>query len=234
MSILCIICARGGSKGIKNKALVNFRGKPLIFYTIKQALKAKIFEEVIVSTDSLKIQKIAKTYGAKSWFLRPKNISSDNASKLLAISHAFKEAEQYFKKKFDICFDLDLTSPLRNIDDIKKALKKFKKGNFNNLFSVTEAKKKPYFNMVEKNKNTYSLSKKSKKNIFSRQKTPKVFELNASLYIFSRRFLLKKNKLFNKYSSVYVMPRERSIDIDDYLDLKLARYLFKNDKKLSK
>ena len=75
MSILCIICARGGSKGIKNKALVNFRGKPLIFYTIKQALKAKIFEEVIVSTDSLKIQKIAKTYGAKSWFLRPKNIS---------------------------------------------------------------------------------------------------------------------------------------------------------------
>ena len=88
--------------------------------------------------------------------------------------------------------------------------------------------------MVEKNKNTYSLSKKQKKNIFSRQKTPKVFELNASLYIFSRRFLLKKNKLFNKHSSVYVMPRERSIDIDDYLDLKLARYLFKNDKKLSK
>ena len=234
MSILCIICARSGSKGIKNKALVNFRGKPLIFYTIKQALNAKIFEEVIVSTDSLKIQKIARSYGAKSWFLRPKNISGENSSKLLAIRHAFKEAELYFKRKFKICFDLDLTSPLRNTDDIKKALKKFKKGNFNNLFSVTEAKKNPYFNMVEKNKNTYSLSKKSKKNIFSRQKTPKVFELNASLYIFSRKFLLKKDKLFNKYSSIFIMPRERSIDIDDYLDLKLAKYLFKNDKKLFK
>ena len=126
MSILCIICARGGSKGIKNKALVNFRGKPLIFYTIKQALNAKIFKEVIVSTDSLKIQKIAKLTAQKVG-LRPKNISSDNSSKLLAISHAFKEAEQYFKRKFEICFDLDLTSPLRNIDDIKKALKKFKK-----------------------------------------------------------------------------------------------------------
>ena len=68
MSILCIICARGGSKGIKNKALVNFRGKPLIFYTIKQALNAKIFKGVIVSTDSLKIQKIAKSYGAKVGF----------------------------------------------------------------------------------------------------------------------------------------------------------------------
>ena len=170
MSILCIICARGGSKGIKNKALVNFRGKPLIFYTIKQALNAKIFKEVIVSTDSLKIQKIAKSYGAKSWFLRPKNISGENSPKLLAIRHAFKQAELYFKRKFEICFDLDLTSPLRNIDDIKKALKKFKKGNFNNLFSVTEAKKNPYFNMVEKNKNTYSLSKKSKKNIFQDKK----------------------------------------------------------------
>ena len=152
MSILCVICARGGSTGIKNKALVKINGKPLISYTIKQAFKAKIFDEVIVTTDSLKIQKIAKFYGAKSWFLRPKNISKGNSSKLLAIRHAFIEAERYFKKKFNICFDLDLTSPLRNIEDIKNALNKFKKGNFNNMFSVTEAKKNPYFNMVEKRK----------------------------------------------------------------------------------
>ena len=98
MSILCVICARGGSTGIKNKALVKINGKPLISYTIKQAFKAKIFDEVIVTTDSLKIQKIAKFYGAKSWFLRPKNISKGNSSKLLAIRHAFIEAERYFKK----------------------------------------------------------------------------------------------------------------------------------------
>ena len=187
MSILCIICARKGSKEIKNKALKLVKKKPLIYFTIKQALRSKIFDEVVVSTDSAKIQKVAKSFGAKSWFLRPKSLSKDNSSKLLAIKHALQESEFFFKKKFDICFDLDLTSPLRNLDDIKKALKKFKKGNFNNLFSVTEAKKNPYFNMVEKNKNTYSLSKKSKKNIFSRQKTPKVFELNASIYIFSRK-----------------------------------------------
>ena len=98
MSILCIICARGGSKGIKNKALVNFRFKPLIFHTIKQALKAKIFEEVHVSTDLCKNTKNCENLRRKSWFLRPKNISSDNSSKLLAISHAFKEAEQHFEK----------------------------------------------------------------------------------------------------------------------------------------
>ena len=223
MSILCTICARGGSKGIKNKALVNFKGKPLIFYTIKQALNAKIFKEVIVSTDSLKIQKIAQSYGAKSWFLRPKNISGDNSSKLLAIRHAFIEAELFFKRKFDICFDLDLTSPLRKIKDIKKALKIFNNEKANNLFSVTNSKKNPYFNMVEKKNNTYVLSKKTSRVYFSRQKLPKVFEMNASIYIFKRDFFKKNSSIFNSKTSVYIMPRERSIDIDDKLDLKIVR-----------
>ena len=98
MSILCIICARKGSKGIKNKALKLIKNKPLISYTIKQALRSKIFDEVVVSTDSKKIQKIALNFGAKSWFLRPKKLSKDNSSKLLAIKHAFKESEKFLKK----------------------------------------------------------------------------------------------------------------------------------------
>ena len=163
MSILCIICARKGSKGIKNKALKLIKNKPLIYFTIKQALRSKIFDEVVVSTDSKKIQKIALNFGAKSWFLRPKKLSKDNSSKLLAIKHAFKESEKFFKKKFNICFDLDLTSPLRNIRDIKKALKIFNYEKANNLFSVTNSKKNPYFNMVEKKNNTYVLSKKPPK-----------------------------------------------------------------------
>ena len=227
MSNLCVICARGGSQGIKNKALVKIKGKPLISYTIKQAIKSRIFSEVIVSTDSIKIQKVAKFYGAKSWFLRPKNISSKNSSKLLAIRHAFLESEKFFKKKFDICFDLDVTSPLRTLSDINKAYKKFKNGKYSNLFSVCEAKKNPYFNLVEKRKNTYVISKKTNKMFFSRQKLPKVYEMNASIYIFNRNFLLKKSKLIGKSTSIFLMPRERSIDIDDKFDLNLVRYLLK-------
>tara|TARA_B100001057_G_scaffold492224_2_gene584164 strand:+ start:8885 stop:9589 length:705 start_codon:yes stop_codon:yes gene_type:complete len=234
MSILCVICARGGSKGIKNKALAKINRKPLISYTVIQALKSKIFKEVVVSTDSLKIQKLAKNYGAKSWFLRPKNISESNSSKLLAIRHALLESERYFKKRFDICIDLDLTSPLRNIIDIKNALKKFKQGNYKNLFSVTEAKKNPYFNMVEKKNNTYKLSKRSNKTFLSRQKLPKVYEMNASIYIFSRDFLINKSKLFTDKTTIFYMPRERSIDIDDNFDLNLVKYLIKNEKKKSK
>ena len=159
MSVLCIICARGGSVGIKNKALIKINGKPLISFTIQQAIKSKIFSEIIVSTDSKKIQKVARQYGAKCWFLRPKSISTSNSSKLLAIRHALIESEKYFKKKFNICFDLDITSPLRNISDIQSSYKKFKNGNYTNLFSVNEAKKNPYFNMVEKKGSFYDLSK---------------------------------------------------------------------------
>ena len=223
MSILCIICARKGSKGIKNKALKLIKNKPLISYTIKQALRSKIFDEVVVSTDSKKIQKIALNFGAKSWFLRPKKLSKDNSSKLLAIKHAFKESEKFFKKKFNICFDLDLTSPLRNIRDIKKALKIFNYEKANNLFSVTNSKKNPYFNMVEKKNNTYVLSKKPHKEYFYRQKLPKVFEINASIYIFRREFFKKNNSIFNSKTSVYLMPRERSVDIDDLFDLKVVK-----------
>ena len=232
MSILCVICARAGSKGIKNKALIKINKKPLISYTIRQAIKSKIFNEVIVSTDSLKIQKIAKFYGAKSWFIRPKDISNDNSSKLAAIRHAFIESEKYFNKKFNICYDLDLTSPLRNIDDIKKSLIKFKSGNYNNLFSVSEAKKNPYFNMVERKNRSYVISKKSTKTFFSRQKLPKVFEMNASIYIFKRNSLIIKNELFTDKTSIFLMPRERSIDIDDRFDLHQVKHLLKYEKKL--
>ena len=108
MSILCTICARGGSKGLKNKALKKIFNKPLISYTIKQAIKSKTFDEIVLSTDSKKIQRAGKKYGVRSWFLRPKKLSNDNCSKLLAIRHAFTEAEKYFGKKFNYCVDLDV------------------------------------------------------------------------------------------------------------------------------
>jgi CMP-N,N'-diacetyllegionaminic acid synthase len=234
MSILCTICARGGSKGIVNKALKKINKRPLISYTIRQAVKSKIFDEIVVSTDSLKIQKIARIYGAKSWFLRPKNLSNDNTPKLPAIRHALIISEKFFKKKFDICFDLDLTSPLRAINDIKNAIRKFKRSNCNNLFSVNYAKKNPYFNMVEKKNKTFSLVKKINKNFYSRQKSPKVFEMNSSIYIYKRKFLMDRKNLFTNKTSIFLMPRNRSIDIDDALDLKLIKKIIKYDKRLFK
>ena len=245
MSIICTICARGGSKGLTDKALRKVNRKPLISYTIRQAIKSEIFDEVVVSTDSKKIQKIAKQYGAKSWFLRPKNFSNDKSSKLLAIRHALIESENYFNKKIKICVDLDITAPLRKIIDIRNALIKFKKTKYNNLFSVCSAKKNPYFNMVEfdrkknvklvkfkDNSNKFSRSFSSDYRIVRRQDAPLVYEMNASIYIFTRDTLIKRKKLINKKTTIFEMPRERSIDIDDIYDLNLVRLLMKDDKKL--
>ena len=228
MNILCTICARQGSKGVKNKALRKINGKTLIEITIKQAFLSKLFDEIVVSTDSKKIQKIATKNGAKSWFLRSKRLSNDKISKIPVIKDIFDKSEIRFKKKFDICIDLDITSPLRKINDIKNALKIFlKKRNTQNLFSVCEARRNPYFNMVEFKNNTISLVKK-KKNLIKvtrRQNAPKVFDMNASIYIWKRSAILNCKQLYNKDTTIYIMPQSRSLDIDNNFDLKLIRLL---------
>ena len=104
---------RGGSKGLSNKNLKELHGKPLMAYTIEQALQSKLFEHVVVSTDSKDIAEVAKLYGAESWFLRPSELATDEAPKLPAIRHAFMESEKHYGHQFDTLVDLDVTSPLR-------------------------------------------------------------------------------------------------------------------------
>jgi CMP-N-acetylneuraminic acid synthetase len=98
---------RSGSKGVKNKNLKLINKKPLMSYTISQAVNSKLFDNIIVSTNSKKILKKAKFYGADGWFLRPKKLSSDYSPKVPAIKHALFEAEKHYNKKFDIVIDLD-------------------------------------------------------------------------------------------------------------------------------
>tara|TARA_B100001057_G_scaffold210558_1_gene211113 strand:- start:5 stop:709 length:705 start_codon:yes stop_codon:yes gene_type:complete len=230
MNILCTICARQDSKGVKNKALKKINGKTLIEISIKQAFLSNLFDEIVVSTDSKKIQNIAIKSGAKSWFLRSKKLSNDKISKTPAIKDIFQKSEIRFKKKFDICIDLDVTSPLRKLKDIKNALKIFlKKKKTQNLFSVCEARRNPYFNMIEVKNRTIDLVKKPK-NLFkvtNRQTAPQVFDMNASIYIWKRSAILKSIELFNKDTDIYIMPQSRSIDIDTDFDLKLIRLLSK-------
>ena len=187
MLVLCTICARGGSKGLPNKALKLINDKPLIAYTIEQALNSKVFDHILVSTDSKIINKKAKSFGADAWFIRPKELATDTANKISVIRHALHESEKYYKKKFDIIVDLDITSPLRYISDIKNALKFFLKKKGNNLISACPSKKNPYFNMVEIKKGKLKIIKKTKKQLTRRQDAPKTYEMNASIYIWNRK-----------------------------------------------
>ena len=227
MNILCTICARQGSKGVKNKNIIKIYGKPLIAYTIEQAKKANTFNKIVLSTDSRSIQKIGKKFGAESWFLRKHSLSSDNISKVNVIRDIFLKSEEKFKKKFDLIVDLDVTSPLRNVTDIINAIKYFKKKRLEILFSACKSKKNPYFNIVEYKKNKISLVKNQKKQIYSRQKAKQTFDVNASIYIWSRKSLINFRTFFKKKTGIFLMSEERSWDIDSYFDLKIVKFLLK-------
>ncbi len=230
MKLLCTICVRSGSKGLPNKNLRMISGKPLFVHTIIQAIESKVFNNIVVSTDSKKIQSLAIKNGVNSWFLRPKKLSNDNSSKVDAIRHALLMAEKKFLVNYDIICDLDVTSPLRRVSDINKAINQFKKSKSENLVSACISRKNPYFNMIEKIKNQYRLVKNpSKISFIRRQDAPGVYDMNASIYLWKRKSLLKKIKLINSRTSVYLMPQNRSIDIDNIHDFNYVKYLFKNN-----
>ena len=227
MNILCTICVRAGSKGLRGKNFLKIGKKNLITYTLEKAKKSNLFDQITVSTDSKKIKNIKKKNKKVFFIKRPKYLASDKASKLDAIRHALILSEKQCNKKFDITIDLDATSPLRSVSDIRSALKIFKKTNSDNLFSVNESRKNPYFNMVELDNKKVRLVKKYKKNLNRRQDAPITYDMNASIYIWKRPIILRSNNLFRKKTSIYIMPQERSIDIDNKFELNMVKCLIK-------
>tara|TARA_B100000401_G_scaffold436607_1_gene380431 strand:+ start:994 stop:1674 length:681 start_codon:yes stop_codon:yes gene_type:complete len=226
MKILCSICGRKGSKGVKNKNLTLVNHKPLIYYTIQQAKKSKLFDQIVVSTNDKKIQAKALEYGASCWFLRSNRLSNSSSPKIPVIRDNLIKSEKYFNSKFEYIIDLDISAPLRDHFDIRRAYNKFIKFKYDNLFSVNKSKKNPYFNMVEMRGEKVYLSK-NKKKFYSRQQLPIVYSLNASIYVWKRKALLQHNNLIGKKTGIYEMSEEKSIDIDSKFDLKLVKFLMK-------
>jgi CMP-N,N'-diacetyllegionaminic acid synthase len=231
MNILCTICVRKGSKGLKNKNLIKLNNKPLLSRALDQAKNVKIFDKIVVSTDSNEAIKLSKKKNIDIFFKRSNLLAGDKIGKVSVIRDALKRSEKYYKKNFDIIIDLDVSSPLRKDMDIKKALNKFLKEGSSNLITGCIARKNPYFNMIEIKNKTVSLSKNIGKKILSRQLSPKVFDMNASIYIWKRNYLLKTDNLFSKKTSFYEMPFNRSVDIDDQDDLRIVKLFLKNEKK---
>jgi CMP-N-acetylneuraminic acid synthetase len=164
MNILCTICARGGSKGVKSKNTRILNGKPLIVHTIEQAKKWGRASHIIISTDSESIADISKKAGAEVPFMRPAELATDTSGKLPVLSYALYAAEEHYKTKFDVIMDLDPTAPIRKISDLNNCLELFLEKKPDSLFSAVVAPKSPYFNMVEVNSDGYAqLSKKPEK-----------------------------------------------------------------------
>jgi len=233
IKVLCTICARGGSKGVKNKNIKKINGKPLIAYTIEQAKESKLFEHIVISTDSDDIANISKEYGAEVFFKRSAEMASDTAGKLDVIKDAFVRSEEHYSCKFDYLIDLDATAPLRDVKDILDSFQQFLDNDNDNLITAMPSRRSPYFNLVEVDKNDkVYLSKTLDSSVVRRQDTPKSYDMNASIYIWKRDAILNEKSLFLEKTGLYVMPEERSVDIDSELDYKFVEFLMReNDVK---
>ena len=226
MRILATVCARKGSKGVRNKNIKTVCGKPLIFYTIDLLKRWGKADRIVCSTDSEDIAKIAKESGAEVPFLRPKELATDEMGKIPVIKHAVTFCEKEYGTKFDAIVDLDPTAPLRKMEDLDKALEIFMKKKADLVYSVAEAKKNPYFNMVELDeKGAPHLVKTPKVRLARRQDAPKVYEMNASIYIYDRDHLLATDDLHSGKVAIYVMDAPSAIDIDREIDLQFVEFL---------
>lgn len=235
MNLLITLCARGGSKGIPGKNIKLIAGKPLIAYSIDLAnrLKEKWNVKVALSTDDSEIKSVAAAYDVFSEYIRPKYLATDVAGKIDTIKDLLLYEESFVDYKYDFILDLDVTSPLRTTEDVIKALELIiANSEAKNLFSVNQAARNPYFNMVEENSNGfYSLIKTNPDgSVMTRQSAPKVYDLNASFYWYRRSFFDSGDKTaITDKSLIYVMDHI-CFDLDHPIDFLFMEYLLQNNK----
>ncbi len=246
MNILFTVCGRAGSKGLKNKNLKSFLGKPLLYYTLsaielyceKYGKKDRI--DICVNTDSQALLGLAKNRKPDLFVVkRTPELAADDVGKILVIRDCLLQAEKHYGVEYDMVVDLDITSPLRTVDDVKAAIdKKQEQPLVDVVFSVTNSRRNPYFNMVKKNVDGY-YSKVLPSDYTARQQTPEVFDMNASIYAYKPDFVKKNspNLLTEGVCDVIKMIDTAVLDIDseeDFLLLEvIAKYFFDDNKGLA-
>lgn len=225
LDVLAIIPARGGSKGLPGKNIKLLDGRPLIHYTIEAALKSEYIQKVLVTTDDEEIASISKAAGAEIPFLRPAHLAGDDAKTIDVIKHAlsFYEADSQCAIKHIIL--LQPTSPLRNSWDIDQAYRIYIDHNADSLQSVSPVVNHPY--LLRRIVNDQLRPYKDDRDNLLRQDVESLYQLNGAIYIFKRELLNQKNTLVGDNNYPYVMPFERSIDIDDIYDFWLAERILK-------
>ena len=220
--MIAIVPARGGSKGLPGKNIKDLLGKPMIAYTIEEALKSKYITEVIISTDCKEIEEVAIKHGAKSLFLRPPYLASDSAKAIDNYIYTIDRLNKEFGYAITDFIVLQPTSPLRTTEDIDGAIELFKNKNADSVVSYTEE-----HHPIEWHK--YITEDGKFENIFeekllNRQEIKKSYFPNGAVFVFDYE-LIKQAKYYSDNSYAYVMPRNRSVDVDTIEDFKYIEFL---------
>ncbi|UED75578.1 cytidylyltransferase domain-containing protein [Brevibacillus sp. DP1.3A] len=226
-TVLAIIPARGGSKGVPRKNIRELAGKPLIAWTIEAAKKSKHIDRLVVSTDDEEIAEVARKWGCEVPFIRPSALAQDDTPGIDPILHAME-----LLPGFDYIVLLQPTSPLRNTDDIDSCLEKCINEKANACVSVTVTDKSPFW--------MYQLSEEamlepvidSKQPVLRRQDAPDVYVLNGAVYVASANWLYGTRSFLQSETIGFVMPKERSYDLDTPLDFLIIETILKNDMQI--
>lgn len=222
MKVIAIIPAREGSKGIAGKNMKLFNGKPLIEWTINAALKAEFVDRVFVSTDSNQIADFSKNLGIDIPFLRPRELAKDFSYVIETVIHTINIFLEY-----DYVILLQPTSPLRNSNDIDSVIKLSIENDFRSIVSISEAQYLPQlFYQLKEDASLIPLFENNKS--FNRQEFSSYYILNGACYFASRKLILENKKFISDDTLGYIMPKERSIDIDTYYDWSIAEFLKNN------
>lgn len=239
MKLLFTICGRAGSKGIKNKNLKEFLGYPLPFYTVSVIdlfikNNKQYNYDIVLNTDSDDLINLFKNKLLIPIHIveRESKLGEDNTPKIHVIQNTYTVLKARLKEDYDIVVDLDITSPLRTLKDLETLVDKKLNSDADVVFSVTNSRRNPYFNMVMKTDKGYERVVQS--NFNARQEAPEIFDMNASMYAYSPEFLTSGKGIFDGKCDVIKMMDTAVLDIDDEIDYEfmtvIAEYLFKNNK----
>ena len=224
MNNVAFIFARGGSKGIKNKNIIKFNGKPLISHTIESALNSKLFKDIVVSTDDDKISEISKSSGALV-LSRPMELATDDSNEFLSWKHAVNS----YNKAFDNFISLPCTSPLRNFTTINNMINIYKRTQCDLLLGVTQSNHIPNFNMVKLTEEGKVYEYETSVNkVFRRQDALNCYNITTYAYITSPEYIVNADDLMCGNIYGHILSKQESIDIDDIFDFKFAEYLYTN------
>ena len=224
MSLLALIPARGGSKGIPRKNIKRFAGKPLIDWTIGAAKRASCIDCVVVTTEDEEIASVARQLGAEVPFMRPPELATDHTPGIETVLHAIDQLPSY-----DWVVLLQPTSPLRTHRDIDSIWQLCQSHGSSSAVSVNEVSKHPYWMYTQDNLGQLQRFIESHREVTRRQDLPVAYALNGAMYLAKTEWLLKERRFVGSETLGYVMPPERSVDLDTPRDWRWAEYLIEHE-----
>ncbi|MEO1563311.1 MAG: acylneuraminate cytidylyltransferase family protein [Pseudomonadota bacterium] len=224
--ILGHIGVRAGSKGVPGKNMKLLQGKPLLQWSLDHLLDHPMIDHVVISTDGPEMYAFGQDRGALDIELRPAELATDTASKWDVWRHALTASEALIDEPIEVFIDLDVTSPLRDADDITNVITLFREERPDMVMTCTPAHRNPYFNLVEPDETgALHVSKKLPGNIVSRQQAPVVYEHTGVCYAIRPDYIKEVDWIYEGRVIPYVAPQERCFDIDNPLDFEIADWL---------